>query len=135
MSSDFRDEQAIRFNVKVNKGSRGSVKKGLGISLVEVYEGHGNLSLQSVKGPKRANKRILMAVKNFLVYSDLIIKDCIYSSYLTGYRVLSYSRTPAVTRTLKAKGNEKEFKLARTDRVGVIGVDCFIQFSLLKNDS
>ena len=134
MSSYFRDEQATRFNVKVSKGSRGSVKKGLGISLVEVYEGHGNLSLQSVKGPKRANKRILMAVKNFLVYSDLIIKDCIYNSYLTGYRVLIYSRT-AVTRTLKAKGNEKEFKLARTARVGVIGVDCFMQFSLLKNDS
>lgn len=88
-----------------------------------------------MKGPKRANKRILMAVKNFLVYSDLIIKDCIYNSYLTGYRVLIYSRT-AVTRTLKAKGNEKEFKfdkLARTARVGVI--DCFIQFSLLKTDS
>ena len=87
-----------------------------------------------MKGPKRDNKRILMAVKNFLVYSDLIIKDCIYNSYLTGHRVLIYSRT-AVTRTLKAKGNEKEFNLARTARVGVIGVDCFIQFSLLKTDS
>ena len=87
-----------------------------------------------MKGPKRANKRILMAVKNFLVYSDLIIKDCIYNSFLTGYRVPIYSRT-AVTRTLKAKGNEKEFKLARTARVGVIGVDCFIQFSLLKTNS
>ena len=48
LSSYFRDEQATRVNVKVSKGSRGSVKKGLGISLVEVYEGHGNLSLQSV---------------------------------------------------------------------------------------
>ena len=72
----------------------------------------------------------LLAVENFLVYIDLIIKDCIYSSYLTGYSVLSYSTTPAVTRTLK--GNEKEFELAP---VGVIGVDCFIQFSLLKTDS
>ena len=69
-----------------------------------------------------------MASKNFLVYSDLIIKECIYSSYLTGYSVLIYSRTP-VTRTLK--GNEKEFEFAR---VGVIGVDCFIKLSLLKTD-
>lgn len=70
-----------------------------------------------------------MAVKNVLVYSDLIIKECIYSSYLTGYSILIYSKTP-VTRALR--GNEKEFELAR---VGVIGVDCFIQFSLLKTDN
>lgn len=70
-----------------------------------------------------------MAVKNVVVYSDLIIKDCIYSSYLTGYSVLIYIKTP-VTRALR--GNEKEFELAR---VGVIGVDCFIQFSLLKTDN
>ena len=69
LSSDFRDEQAqlqaTRFNVKVSEGSRGSVKKGLGISLVEVYKGHGNLLMQSVKGPKRANRRIYWLWKTF----------------------------------------------------------------------
>ena len=35
---------------------RFQVYERVGISLVEVYKGEGNLSFGSVKGPKRANR-------------------------------------------------------------------------------